>query len=304
VADTPFETIGILAPGEMGTALADIFHQNGCRVVTSVQGRSDRTKRLVENAAIEVLSSLEDVVRESTIVISTTPPQRAVDVAKVAVGLSPNAGTLYVDANSIAPNTSKQIQQIVNSAGMTMVDMAIRGLAGKLVERGAIYLSGEQAPRLEPLLRTIETENLGEEVGSASLLKMLMGGLSKGIATLVMELGVGADRAGVLDRFLQGLGRYYPDVLAAMDSVLPTYPQHASRRAHELQEVTSCLSECGVESQVVAGGSRLLHHCSETDLGESSTQLQTATVQEIIQALSHQSSFLSANTESHLVDTL
>lgn len=286
----------------MGTALAGIFRQNGCRVVTSVQGRSDRTKQLVLDASLEVLPSLEDVVRVSTIVLSTTPPQRAVGLAKGVAGMPSQAGTLYVDANSIAPNTTKQIQQIVNSAGMTMIDMAIRGLADKLVERGAIYLSGEHVSRLQPLLSPIETENLGQEVGSASLLKMLMGGLSKGIATLVMELGVGADRAGILDRFLQGLGRYYPDVLSAMDSVLPTYPQHAGRRAHELEEVTSCLSECGVESQVVAGGSRLLHRCAETDLGESSSQLQTATVEEIIRALAHQSSFLSPSTQSPLVD--
>lgn len=304
VAKTPLETIGILAPGEMGSALADVFRQNGCRVVTSVEKRSDRTKQIAELAQIELLPSLQEVVRQSSILISTTPPQCAVELAQEVTEMASDDGKLYIDANSIAPRTTQHIQRLVNSAGMTMVDMAIRGLAGKLVERGAIYLSGEDVQRVEPLLRPIETENLGAEVGSASLLKMLMGGLSKGIATLVMELGVGADRAGILDRFLQGLGRYYPDVLSAMDSVLPTYPLHAGRRAHELEEVTTCLADCGIESQVVAGGRQLLRSCAQTDLEKSSSTLKTAPVQEIIRALSHQSSFLSTSSGQHFVDSI
>ncbi|PQO25692.1 hypothetical protein C5Y96_23015 [Blastopirellula marina] len=280
----------------MGSALAGIFRQNGCRVVTSVHSRSDRTKQLVAEAKIETLPTLQDVVGQSSILISTTPPQYAADLAMEVVGMTPQAGTLYIDANSIAPKTTQTIQHLVNSAGMPMADMAIRGLAGQLRQRGAIYLSGQQVSRVEPLLSPIETEYLGDEVGSASLLKMLMGGLSKGIATLVMELGVGADRAGILDRFLQGLGRYYPDVLSAMDSVLPTYPLHAGRRAHELQEVIACLADWGVESQVVAGGSRLLESYSHTELEKSSVQLNAATVHENLRALAHQSSFLSSST--------
>lgn len=304
VTTTPLETIGILAPGEMGSALADVFHQNGCRVVTSVQGRSDRTKQIVAGTQIETLPTLKEVVRQSSILISTTPPQCAAELAMEVVGMNPQAGTLYIDANSIAPKTTQTIGQLVNSADMPMVDMAIRGLAGKLRQRGAIYLSGQQVARVEPLLRPVETEDLGEEVGSASLLKMLMGGLSKGIATLVMELGVGADRAGILDRFLLGLERYYPDVMSAMNSVLPTYPLHAGRRAHELQEVMACLADFGVESQVVAGGSRLLESYSNTELEKSSAQLKAATVQDNIRALAHQSSFLSSSTEQHFVDSL
>lgn len=304
MANTPLETIGILAPGEMGSALADIFRQNGCRVVTTVQNRSERSKQLVAHAQIETLPSLQEVVRESSILISTTPPQNAAELAMEVVGLMPQACTLYIDANSIAPKTTQAIQQLVNAAGMPMVDMAIRGLASQLRPRGAIYLSGEMVERVEPLLRPIETENLGSEVGSASLLKMLMGGLSKGIATLVMELGVGADRAGILDRFLQGLARYYPDVMSAMDSVLPTYPQHAGRRACELQEVMACLADCGVESQVVSGGSRLLESYAQTELEKSSVELKAATVQDNIRALAQQSSFLSSSTGQHFVDSL
>ncbi|QDU75745.1 tartronate semialdehyde reductase [Bremerella volcania] len=303
MTETPLETIGILAPGEMGSALADVFRRNGCRVITSVQNRSDRTKQIVKAAQLETLPTLQEVVDQSSILISTAPPQHAADLAKEVVDLVPREGTLYIDANSIAPQTTRHIHQLVSSAGMTMVDMAIRGLASKLVQQGAIYLSGPQLERIAPLLRPIETEDLGDEVGSASLLKMLMGGLSKGVATLVMELGVGAERAGILDRFLQGVGRYYPDVMAAMESVLPTYPQHAGRRAHELHEVAACLAECGIESQVVAGSGRLLQSCSQTDLEQSSAQLKTANVHEIIRALSHQSSFLSLSTGQPFVDS-
>ncbi len=288
----------------MGTALADVFRRNGCRVVTSVHNRSERTKRLVQDAGIETLPSVQDVVRESSILLSTTPPQCAVDVAKEIVGMAPCEGTLFVDANSVAPRTIQAVEHLVSTAGLQMVDMAIRGLAGSLLQRGAIYLSGHEAARVEPLLYPIETEHLGAEVGSASRLKMLMGGLSKGIATLVMELGVGAERAGILDRFLEGLQRYYPDVSSAMDSVLPTYPLHAGRRAHELQEVISCLADSGVESQVVAGGSRLLEEYSRTELEKASAALRAASVRENVKALAKQSSFLSSSTRPRFVDSL
>lgn len=304
VSIDPNETIGILAPGEMGTALAKTFRENGCRVVTAVDERSRRTRDLVAAAKLEVLPSMAEVVQASSILISTPPPNHAVELCRRVVDLAPTPGTIYIDANSVAPRTLNEINQIASQAKLNLVDMAIRGLARHLAQRGAIYLSGHDCERLVPLLRPIEVEILGIEPGAASLLKMLMGGLSKSIATLVMELGVAAQHAGIQERFLVGLKRYYPDVFSAMESILPTYPQHAERRSHELAEVEICLSDLAVQSEMISGGKRVLQSLAGTQIGKSADKLISGSVQDNLEAIARENSFLSLSSSQQQANPL
>jgi len=280
-------TIGVPHLGEMGAALAKVFLTHGARVISTVEQRSERTQKIALATGVELLSTRRGVLQHADILLSTVVPAAASQLAE-EVCRDLRSGTIFLDANSVAPSTINSIAQSCAAADVELVDMAIRGLASKLPDQGAVYLSGRCASQIAPLLHPVEVEILGDQPGAASLLKMLMSGMSKGVAAQFIELALAAERAGILERFQSGVRRYYPDIAAAMEQVLPTYPQHVGRRAQELAEVENCLRELGRPPEVTSGGKRLFENLAAAQLSELAASLQGASVSELIQLMAQQ----------------
>ena len=146
----PPPTIAVLYPGELGSSLAALLQQRGARVVTTLTGRGERTRSRARDANLIVLDSLTEVARLADIVISLVPPAEAEGMAvkycAVAAVSPPSA--LYVDANSIGPQSARSIALRLHAAGRGFVDAAINGLARNLATGGTLFLSGERAEEL------------------------------------------------------------------------------------------------------------------------------------------------------------
>src|SRR5438067_12883835 len=97
-------TVGIVSPGAMGSAVGDALRRGGARVVTTVAGRSERAAGLAKRAQLELLPGLDEVVRESDVVLSIVPPEQAEAVAAML-----GAASLLVDLNAVAPETARRI---------------------------------------------------------------------------------------------------------------------------------------------------------------------------------------------------
>jgi len=97
--------------------------------MTCLDGRSERTRQLAEQAGGEVTASIEELVGAADIVISVLVPARAVEVAmSVAEALkTTGAEVLSVDANANAPRTVREIGEIVRGAGARIANVAIVG---------------------------------------------------------------------------------------------------------------------------------------------------------------------------------
>jgi len=264
-------TVGILYPGDMGATMGTLLRAHGTDVVTTLAGRSPRTRTLCDAAGLTVLDSVADVARAADVVVSLVPPSAALAVAQDFVEQRPAGARarLYVDANSISPRTAAAIAELVEERGVSFVDASIRGLAARVANHGILYLSGARAPEVavlfDPCLRV---QYVGDEPGRASMLKMLMGGMSKGLAALFLQISLAAREADLVDEFLAGCRLYYPDVVAAMEQVLPTYPQHAGRRAEEMQEVEQAMSDLGLHAGVVGEAKRLFAALADSTLAE------------------------------------
>lgn len=260
-------TIGIIYPGEMGSALGSLFAAAGFRVVTTVDGRSERTRGLAHRAAMHTLPSLADVVEEADVLLSLVPPEAAVEVARQACsyGLGkPNA--IYVDVNSVSPETALSVAEIVGRHGWRFVDGAIHGQAARLPQHGRLYLSGAGAGELARLWHgLLDVHVLGDEPGRASALKMLMSGVSKGLVALFVEMALTAEATGLLDEFLENCRSFYPGVSDPVARMLPTYPRHAVRRAQEMREVAAMARDHGLRPGMVAEAGRLIAGLSESD---------------------------------------
>jgi len=203
-----------------------------------------------------LLDSLSDVVRRSDVILSVVVPSAAEEVAeqyRAVAHLAPEKA-LYVDANSIGPATAAEIGRKVQAAGRSFVDASFNGLAKNVAAAGTLFLSGPRAAEVEELFAgVVRVHLLGDEPGRASAMKMLLGGLSKGVCALFTELAILASRLGMLDEMLEAARRTYGGVSAVAERMLPTYERHAIRRLSEMAELQATIRAAGVTLRAVDG---------------------------------------------------
>lgn len=263
----PHLTVGILFPGEMGSTLGRLLLSRGVHVVTTLEGRSDRSARLCHAAGLEVLDSVREVVRHAEVLVSVVTPAAATAVAqRVASELPMRHGrTLYVDINSVSPATVARVRSILDRPGLELVDASIHGLASRLIGEGTLYLSGPAAAEVAALFGSPpRSVLLGDEVGRASLLKMLIGGVNKGLVALLLELSDVALIDGMLDEFWAVCRVSYPGVMEPFERLLPTYPRHAARRGEEMAELELTVSAAGRQPVMATAVRTLLERTSRS----------------------------------------
>jgi 3-hydroxyisobutyrate dehydrogenase-like beta-hydroxyacid dehydrogenase len=249
-------TVGIVYPGELGSTLGRLLVQSGVPVIVTTEGRGLRTQQLAERAGLVILPRLRDVAERADVVLSVVPPAAARAVAEGYLANCSRDGRprIYADLNSISPDTARQVEKGVREAGLDFVDGAVHGLASRLPERGTLYLSGRAAPALAGLLgRAVRVRVLGDAGGQASAFKMMISGLAKGVVALFVEMSVTAQRAGLLAELLTCYREAYPEIMALVDRMLPTYPRHASRRAEEARQVEQTIRALGMRPWLARG---------------------------------------------------
>ena len=195
--------LGLLHPGEMGASVGAAARSAGAEVLWASEGRSRATRERAERAGFRDLGDLGALLGRSGVVLSVCPPHCAMDLAGEVT--ERGFGGLYVDANAIAPEMSRQIEATIVEAGGSYVDGGIIGPPAR--ERGStrLYLSGTRADEVVALF---EGSVLGAEVidatpGRASALKMAYAAWTKGSDALLLAVRAYALAAGVEDALLR-----------------------------------------------------------------------------------------------------
>ena len=252
---------GVLHPGELGSALGRILVGLGVRVVAAPGGRGPRTQRLCREAGLETVGCPIEAARLAEVVFSVVPPSAAVAVAEEFAAAVRGTGgrRLFVDVNSVSPDTAARIGRLATEAGAEFVDAAVLGLASGLPERGVLLLSGPAAGSVAALFGgAVRVRVVGEAPGQASALKGALAGLNKGLAALFFEVGVLAHEAGLSRDFLEECAAFYPGLMAVVDRLAPTYPQHAARRAEEMGELEQAAASLGLAPHMAAAARRVI----------------------------------------------
>src|SRR6266851_5910950 len=106
--------IAVLYPGGLGAALGRAIVRAGGTAITCLSGRSEATRHRAVAANFVVLQSLEEVARQSELVISLVSPTSALEAARCfadKVGFwrcaSTNPRPIFVDLNSVSPQTKR-----------------------------------------------------------------------------------------------------------------------------------------------------------------------------------------------------
>ncbi len=244
------QRIGILSIGEMGAACARLFREHGARVMTVLNGRSERTQALDRDAGVEAVEHVKVLLDASDLILSLVTPSSAMTVCReVAEAMRGRTGSpVFIDANPTSPMVAEQMAELITSSGGRFIDGAIIGSAADVGRSTALYVSGPGADGLKHLEQYgLRVKVLGEKVGQASALKIFNAGLNKGMAALLIEFLVGASKAGILDEVVDLYNGGFRDIVKRMDGFLAGMSQHARRRSEEMTELEDTLRHWGVE---------------------------------------------------------
>ena len=264
-------TVGILYPGDMGHNVARVLLEDGFSVVTTLVGRSERTRRLCQSTAVTVLDSLPRVVEQAEIVLSIVPPAVAKTVAAefVAAARQTAKRPLYVDANAISPMTTQEVGEIITKAELPYLDACIIGPARDVRGRCTFYVSGAEGKRFEEQIgQSIRTQVLGDQIGQASAFKIAFSGLNKGLAALLFELTTAGEEFGFLEELLHTYSSVLPGIMQTLEWLVPTYPMHSARRADEMAELADMLEHSGFSSVMARGTQETLAAVGRLALAE------------------------------------
>ncbi len=245
-----FDTIGLLGIGEMGSAIARTLAAH-TRVVSTFEGRSEATCARAQAAGVQDLGSLDEVVRQSDLVLSVLASDTAPTVATEVANAARRSGkrVLFGEFNAIAPVT---VQAIADEAAdvMDIVDGGIVGGPGNLGS-ASFYLSGPRAEEVAALREYgINTVLLGPVVGQASGAKLCHAGMTKGVSTLALDILLAAEALGVADTVMAQYTRSMAGVLQFVDRFVTGNPKRAYRRAEEMPEIARMLDALGFDGGI------------------------------------------------------
>jgi 3-hydroxyisobutyrate dehydrogenase-like beta-hydroxyacid dehydrogenase len=199
---------------------------------------------------VVLAAALADALAGADVVFSLVTAGQALAAARAAApGLQP--GGLYVDGNSVAPQTKRLAAAAIEGAGACYVDAAI--MAPVLPTRLGVPLlvSGPHAEAAADTLTALGFTRcavLAGPVGHASAVKMVRSVLVKGLEALTAECALAAEAAGVRDAVFASLDASWAERPWAerADYHLERMLTHGARRAEEMAEVAATLDALGV----------------------------------------------------------
>lgn len=202
-------------------------------------------------------ASLAEALATAEVIFSVVTADQALAAAQAA-SRHLAEGALFLDMNSVAPDTKRAAAQAIEAGGGCYLDVAV--MSPVLPKRLAtpLLVSGPHAGAALEVLGALgfsQVRAVGSEVGRASTIKMLRSVMVKGIEALTDEMMRAADAADVTHEVLTSLEASERDwdwfERAAYN--LDRMAAHGARRAAEMEESANTLAALGIDPVMTRG---------------------------------------------------
>ena len=241
--------IALIGFGEVGGIFGSDFAAAGLRVSIFdilLNGEPARSETLAKakNAKVRACDTLQEVLQSADLIISAVTASSATAVAASAAPFL-RAGQIYLDINSVSPETKLEIARTLNESPATFVEAAVMAAVSPQRLKVPMLLGGAQAATAAERLRAI-----GMNVKPISDRKMCRSIIIKGLEAITVESMFTARRYGAEKQVLDSLAATYPDM--GWSGTLPDYlisrvAEHGKRRAAEMREAAQAVADAGLE---------------------------------------------------------
>lgn len=217
-------------------------------------------REAMDRAGVRHADDAQTALAGARTVLSLVTADAALDAARAyAPALEP--GALWIDMNSVAPDTKRAAASEVERHKARYVDGAILAPVHPAGMNVPLMLAGAAAPEARDALQSIGFANLrivGGEIGRASAIKLIRSVMIKGIEALSDEMMAAAEAARVVDEVLASLDASEKSVSWSARAAynLERMSTHGQRRAAEMEEAARVLRSLGVEPVMTEGAAR------------------------------------------------
>ena len=249
--------IGLLHPGNMGSAVATTLVNGGHEVLWASAGRNPRSQTRAQEAGLVDVGTVRELCQRSEIIFSVCPPEFADTVADEVISVGFKG--LFVDANAIAPARTIAIGERMKRAGVTFVDGGIIGPASVKPRTVWMYVSGAAAPSVAECFAAgpMIADVVGTDIGQASGLKMCFAAYNKGRAALLASTLAAAEHFGVREIIHQQWEHRDGPQRAEAEGFVTSVAPRAWRFVAEMREISSTFATAGLPGEFHEGAARL-----------------------------------------------
>ncbi len=261
--------IAILSPGEMGHSVGRCLIAGGYDVATCLTGRSERTRSLTTAAGIRDVPGLDELVRESDLILAILVPDQTRSLAEQVADAIRRTGSspAYAECNAISPDSAREIGEIISDAGGRFIDAGIIGGPPGGREMTRFYASGPHEDLLAQLDgHGILVRLLGGETGRASGIKMCYASVTKGTSALHAAALIAAEVMGLGEELLAEFEESQSQRLKAMGG-LNSLSAKAFRWIGEMQEIAATYEQAGVSPGFHEGAEAIFRLIAESPIG-------------------------------------
>ena len=166
-----------------------------------------------KSANVRPCDTLEQAVHGADLVISAVTASSAVAVAVSAAPFL-RAGQIYLDINSVSPDTKLEIARTLNESPATFVEAAVMAAVAPQRLKVPMLLGGAHAATAAERLHAIgmNVKPISDRIGVASAIKMCRSIIIKGLEAITVESMFTARRYGAEKQVLDSLAATYPDM--------------------------------------------------------------------------------------------
>jgi 3-hydroxyisobutyrate dehydrogenase-like beta-hydroxyacid dehydrogenase len=248
--------IALIGFGEVGGIFGSDFAAAGLRVSIFdilLNGEPARSETLAKakDAKVHACDTIQEALQSADLIISAVTASSAANVAGDAAPFL-RAGQIYLDINSVSPETKLEIARTLNESPATFVEAAVMAAVSPQRLKVPMLLGGAQAATAGERLRAIgmNVKPISDRIGVASAIKMCRSIIIKGLEAITVESMFTARRYGAEKQVLDSLAATYPDM--GWSGTLPDYlisrvAEHGKRRAAEMREAAQAVADAGLE---------------------------------------------------------
>lgn len=243
--------------GEAGAAFAGAAPARGYDLATDDPGKRGAKLDDFARAGVTACDTADEALAGARGILSLVTADQALVAAQSAAPLL-ERGALWLDMNSVAPETKRAAADSIEAAGGRYVDVAIMSPVHPARRNVPLLVSGPHAEAGSALLAEIGFTNvtvIAGPVGAASSIKMMRSVIVKGLEALTVECFLAAHAAGVTEQVLASLdaGGARGEWTDRADYNFDRMIVHGLRRAAEMEEVVKTLDALGTGSAMTRG---------------------------------------------------